>query len=100
MLFSSSLQIIIMLIYETRCEKTGLRAFRPGLRTVQQQKMPGGLKFRIYVVEGLYYLCCKNKGADQLCVFVFAYTKTRFSNNEAHYMRRIVTKSKSVYALQ
>ena len=28
--------------------------------------MARGLKFRIYVVEGLYYLCSENKGADQL----------------------------------
>ena len=35
-------------------------------RAVQSQKMPRGLKFRIYEVEGLYYLCSENKGADQL----------------------------------
>ena len=35
-------------------------------QAVQLQKMDGGLKFRIYRVEGLYYLCSKNKGADQL----------------------------------
>ena len=28
--------------------------------------MAGGLKFYIYQVEGLYYLCSENKGADQL----------------------------------
>ena len=28
--------------------------------------MARGLKFRIKVVEGLYYLCSENKGADQL----------------------------------
>ena len=28
--------------------------------------MARGLKFRIYKVEGLYYLCSENKGADQL----------------------------------
>ena len=28
--------------------------------------MARGLKFRIYVVERLYYLCSENKGADQL----------------------------------
>ena len=28
--------------------------------------MAGGLKFRIYEVEGLYYPCSENKGADQL----------------------------------
>ena len=34
---------------------------------VQPQKMARGLKFRIKVVEGLYYPCSENKGADQLC---------------------------------
>ena len=33
---------------------------------VQLQKMARGLKFQIYGVEGLYYLCSENKGADQL----------------------------------
>ena len=28
--------------------------------------MARGLKFRIQEVEGLYYLCSENKGADQL----------------------------------
>ena len=35
-------------------------------RAVQPQKMARGLKFRIQVEEGLYYLCSENKGADQL----------------------------------
>ena len=35
-------------------------------QAVQLQKMARGLKFRIYKVEGLYYLCSGNKGADQL----------------------------------
>ena len=35
-------------------------------RAVQRQKMDRGLKFRIYVVEELYYLYSENKGADQL----------------------------------
>ena len=34
---------------------------------VQPQKMARGLKFQIKEVEGLYYICCENKGADQLC---------------------------------
>ena len=34
---------------------------------VQPQKMARGMKFRTLVVEGLYYPCSKNKGADQLC---------------------------------
>ena len=28
--------------------------------------MARGLNFRIFKVEGLFYLCCENKGADQL----------------------------------
>ena len=35
-------------------------------QAVQLQKIAGGLKVRIYEVEGLYYRCSKNKGADQL----------------------------------
>ena len=36
-------------------------------RAVQLQKMARGLKFRIQKVEGSYYQCSENKGADQLC---------------------------------
>ena len=56
-------------INQPRCEKTGLRGFLTRSHTnqaVQSQKMPRGLKFRIKVVEGLYYPCSENKGADQL----------------------------------
>ena len=35
-------------------------------QALQLQKMARGLKLRIYKVEGLYYLCSENKGADQL----------------------------------
>ena len=35
-------------------------------QAVQLQKMARGLKFCIYEVEGLYFLCSENKGADQL----------------------------------
>ena len=35
-------------------------------QAVQLQKMARGLKSRIYEVEGLYYPCSENKGADQL----------------------------------
>ena len=35
-------------------------------QAVQLQKMATGLKFRIFKVEGLHYLCSENKGADQL----------------------------------
>ena len=36
-------------------------------QAVQPKKMARGLKFRIWKVEGLCYLCSENKGADQLC---------------------------------
>ena len=35
-------------------------------RDVKPQKIARGLKFRIEEVEGLYYLCSKIKGTDQL----------------------------------
>ena len=35
-------------------------------QAVQPHKMARGLKFLIKKVEGLYYLCSENKGADQL----------------------------------
>ena len=35
-------------------------------RDVQPQKMARGLKFRIYVEEGLYHWYSENKGSDQL----------------------------------
>ena len=55
--------------YEPHSEKTGLRGFPTRSDTngaVQPQKMARGLKFGIYVVEGLYYPYSENKGADQL----------------------------------
>ena len=33
---------------------------------VTATEMDRGLKFRVYIVEGLHYLCSENKGADQL----------------------------------
>ena len=36
-------------------------------RAAQLLKMARDLKFRVYEEEVLYYLCSKNKGADQLC---------------------------------
>ena len=35
-------------------------------QAVQLQQIDRGLKFWIKKVEGLYYLCSENKGADQL----------------------------------
>ena len=39
------------------------------------------LKFRIKEVEESYLTSSENNGADQLCVFVFAYAKSRFSHD-------------------
>ena len=55
-------------------------------RAVQPQKVVRDLKFR-KKVEGVYYLCTENKGAAQLiCAFVFAYAKSRISNDAAHFI--------------
>ena len=37
-----------------------------------------------YIEEKLYYLSSENKGADQICAFVFAYAKIWFSDDAAH----------------
>ena len=60
-------------------------------QAVQSQKMARGLKIWIMEVEGLYYLCSKNKGADQLhgyhaadlCLCFCIYARRRFSHNAA-----------------
>ena len=62
-------------------------------RAVQPQNMARGLKFRIYEVEGLYYSCIENKGADQLrgnrdaeLRLCFRICKKKwFSHNEAQF---------------
>ena len=52
--------------------------------------MARGLKVWIWKVEGLYYLCCKKKGADQLRSYCAAdlrlcfRIKIRFSHVTAH----------------
>ena len=54
--------------------------------------MPLRALFLVYEVEGLFYLCSENKGADQLrgyctadlCLRFRIYTKTRFSHDMAH----------------
>ena len=54
--------------------------------------MARGLKFQIKEVEGLYYLCSENKGADQLCGYRTAglrlcfriHAKSRFFHDAAH----------------
>ena len=73
---------LLQSIYESRHEKPTFwfPTWSDTNRAAQPQKIARGLKFRIKVVEGLYYTCSENKGADQLrgyreadLVFVFAY---------------------------
>ena len=59
---------------------------------VQPQKMARGLKFRIQKFEGLYHLCRKKKAliscvvtAQLICVFVFAYAKSRLSHDTTNF---------------
>ena len=54
---------------------------------VQPRNMARGMKFWIWEVEGLYYLCSKNKSTDQLSdtvqqiyAFEFAYAESKFYN--------------------
>ena len=51
-------------IYEPRCEKTGLRCFRPG--PTQTSEDGWGLEISDLGSERLFYPCSENKGADQL----------------------------------
>ena len=53
--------------------------FRVSDRAVQPQKMARGLKFGIEEVEGLYYPCRENKGADQLRSYCEADRRLCFS---------------------
>ena len=54
--------------------------------------MARGLKFRIYEVKGLYYLCSEKQKvqiscavtAQLICAFVFPYANSRLSHDTAH----------------
>ena len=61
-------ELFKQLSIEPRCEKTGLRGFRPGPTQtgLYSNKMARGLKFRVKVGEGLHYPYGENKGGDQL----------------------------------
>ena len=78
--------------FEPRCEKTGLRGFRPGVtnRAAQPHKMARSLKFHrkkrdctIYVAK-IKALISFAVTAKLICVFVFAYAKSWFSHDAAH----------------
>ena len=65
---------------------------KPGRTATVKTKMARRLKFWIYEVEGLFYLCSENKDAQisctvtaqLICAFVFAFAKSRFSYDTAH----------------
>ena len=76
--------------YEPCCEKTGLRGFRPGPTQPVCTATEDGLKLEISDLESSIRVG-KTKAlisyavtAKLICVFVFAYAKSRFSHNEAH----------------
>ena len=93
----------IIRVYEPRCEKTGLRGFRPGptqtgLYSHRRwlEALNFGFKKRdctIRVAKTKALISAKTKAlisfavtAKLNCVFVFAYAKSRFSHNKAHMM--------------
>ena len=63
----------IMFENNVTCQMSLMRNWSSGFpirshtnQAVQPQKMSRGLKFRFWKEEGLFYLCCENKGAEQL----------------------------------
>ena len=79
-----------MLKLNMRDRSSGFSTRSDTNRAAQSQKMARGLKFRITVVEGLYYPYSEKKGADQLRSYCaadlrlcFRICKIRFSHNEA-----------------
>ena len=89
-----------MMKYDPRCQETGLRSFRPGPTQTglysHRRWLEAGF-FCIYEVEGLCKLCSENKGAGPLRGYreadmrlFFAYTKIRFSHDEAHIILLVV----------
>ena len=62
---SSPIHIIWAATWENR--SSGFPTRSDTKRAVQLLNMARGLKVWIYEVEGLYYPCSENKGADQLC---------------------------------
>ena len=56
---------------------------------VQPKKTARGLKIWILEVEGLYYLCSQNKGADQLCGVLSA---PLFSMQKAGFLMTLIRK--------
>ena len=86
----------LSILYEPRCEKTGLRGFRPGQTQTSLYIHRRWLEvwnfgfrknrdctIRVAKTKALISIAVT---AKLICVFVFAYAKSRFSHDEAHIM--------------
>ena len=71
--------------------------------------MARGLKFCIWEVEGLYYPCSENRGADQLCSYCtadmclcFRICKSRFSHDAAQIneLSSMIAINQDIHALE
>ena len=90
-------------IYEPRCEKTGLRGFRPGptqTRLYSHRRWLEARNFGFRLKRDCTIRIAKTKAlisfavtAKLICVFVFAYAKIRFSHDAAHIATLRLTKS-------
>ena len=58
--------LLVVLASSLENLSSGLSTGSDTNRAVQPQKIARGLKFQVSEVEGLYYPCSENKGADQL----------------------------------
>ena len=96
MIFMSSFQTdIFASLFQPRCEKTGLRGFRPGPTQTglcSHRRLLDALNFGFRKKMDCTIRVAKTKAlisfaatAKLICVFVFAYAKSRFSHNEAHF---------------
>ena len=85
-----------VLYYEPCCEKTGLRGFRPGPTQTglySHKRWLEASNFLFRKKRGCTIYVAKTKAlisfvvtAKLICVFVFAYLKSRFSHDEAFMM--------------
>ena len=62
--------LVRQLIYELQLKKSeGFPTRFDTSRPQQPQEMARSLTFQILEEEGMYYICSKNKVADQLCSY-------------------------------
>ena len=90
-LHNNCIRFIALVAYEPRYEKTGLRGFRPGPTQTGLYRWLEAGNFEIRKERGCTIYVAKTKAliscavtAQLICVFVFAYAKSRFSRNKAH----------------